>query len=52
MIKISELRSGNTESLDNLPKITQLKHETTEFSGNLSNHQAEIRKHREVRESV
>ena len=52
MTKITELSCGNTQRLDNLPKITQLKHETTEFSGNLSNHQAEIRKHREVRESV
>ena len=52
MTKINELSSRNTESLDNLHKITQLKQESTELSGNLPNHQAEIWKHREVRESA
>ena len=31
-----------------MPKITQLKHESTELSGKLHNHQAEIWNHREV----
>ena len=48
LTKIRELRSGNRQSLDNLPKITQLKHESTELSGKLHNHQAEIWNHREV----
>ena len=28
LTKITELSCGNTQSLDNLPKITQLKHES------------------------
>ena len=52
MTKITKLRSGSKERSDNLPKITQLKHESTELSGHLPNHQAEIWKHREVRESA
>jgi len=52
LTNITEHRSGNTQSLDYLTKITQLKHESTELSGHLPNHQAEIWKHREVRESA
>ena len=52
LTKITELSCGNTQSLDNLPKITQLKHESTELSGNLPNHQGEIWKLREVKESA
>ena len=35
MLKITQLRSGSTERLHNLPKITQLRNRSTKF-GNLS----------------